>query len=403
MAKGGRNHFEEFEDHTLLKHLILDKYVKSWAQKLLSWAEQVWFVDAFAGEGGDQKGRPGSPLIASRIAEDLLFTVGLRRGGKAPMRILAVERDEERCKRLEAALQSYIGRKPPIAAVRCGTLSERLDVFIQHVGKAPVLFFLDPFGVDGLLVDDLPKLLSGPQNEVFALFSDVGAKRLHATLLTEERDVDYEVQQVQSAPSLFPDMDEEAAASKKKEVERSTAALRSTQQASQRILVEALGPSAIAEVDGVSADERPARLTQIYLRRLREAGAKFVISFPVRDRRSSNVYQLVHGSKSKAGLRTMKESMQSALNGSSLPLEVREAISFELRGNEDAATEEIRAHFKGKEIRWTVGNNRGDEVTVKKYLLEETPIFPGQFETIKQALIDAGQCTQRRPLTFNFI
>lgn len=63
MAKGGRDHFELFESHTILKHLILDKYLKRWAAKLLSRWDEIWFVDAFAGEGCDRHGNPGSPLI----------------------------------------------------------------------------------------------------------------------------------------------------------------------------------------------------------------------------------------------------------------------------------------------------------------------------------------------------
>lgn len=73
MSKPREDHFEEFQGHTLLKHLILDKYLKAWANKLLQWGaagSRVWFVDAFAGEGADKKGNPGSPLIAAKMARD---------------------------------------------------------------------------------------------------------------------------------------------------------------------------------------------------------------------------------------------------------------------------------------------------------------------------------------------
>lgn len=405
MSKGGRDHFDEFEDHTILKHLILDKYVSAWAEKLLRFlgaGSQVWFVDAFAGEGGDKKGNPGSPVIAGRVAQVIARRFPATHTGEPPMRVLAIEKDKERYQKLCTAMAPYTRPNASIAVLRNGTLTPRLDKFVSHVGKAPALFFLDPFGVDGLLVDDLPKLLSGPHNEVFALFSDVGAKRLHATLMTEERDIEYEVSQVLAAPSLFPEMDEDAAERKRKEVERSTDALKATQAASQRILAEALGPDAVAEVNAVPADERPRKLTQIYMRRLREGGAKHVVSFPVRDARNAAVYQLVHASKSKQGLRTMKESMYAALNGSGLPQDVRAAIHYELAGNEQEIVRELATRYTGREMRWTLENDRSKVETVKKYLLEDTPIFPTQFAAIKAELLAAGFQTSAKPLTFTF-
>ena len=405
MSKGGRDHFDEFEDHTILKHLILDKYVSAWAEKLLRFLDegaQVWFVDAFAGEGADKKGNPGSPVIAAKIAEAIAGRFPLTRAGEPPMRVLAVERDRSRYEKLCLAMQPYARPTAKFAVLRHGTLTQRLDKFVGHVGKSPALFFLDPFGVDGLLVNDLPKLLSGPHNEVFALFSDVGAKRLHATLMTEERDVEYEVSQVLATPSLFPEFDEDAAERKRKEVERSTEALKSTQAASQRILAEALGPDAITELDATPVDQRPRKLTQIYMKRLREGGAKYVISFPVRDSRNAAVYQLVHASKSKQGLRTMKEAMSAALNGSGLPESVRAAIHFELGGNERETVGELARRFAGRELRWTEGNDRGKVETVRKYLLEDTAIFPTQFTKIKDELVRAGYQTSAKPRIFKF-
>jgi three-Cys-motif partner protein len=404
VSKGGRDHFDEFEDHTILKHLILDKYVSAWAEKLLRFLKpksQVWFVDAFAGEGGDKQGNPGSPVIAGRIAETIARRFPLTHSGQPPMRVLAIERDKTRFEKLEVAMAPFCSQRG-IAVLRNGTLTQRLDGFVRYIGNAPALFFLDPFGVDGLLVDDLPKLLSGPHNEVFALFSDVGAKRLHATLMTEGRNVDYEVSQIVAAPSLFSDLDELAVEEKRKEVERSTEALRATQTASQRILAEALGADAIAKLDATPTEERPRKLTQIYMRRLRESGAKYVVSFPVRDSRNAAVYQLVHASKSKQGLRTMKESMSAALNGSGLPDRVRAAIHYELAGNEREIVREVAERFAGRTLLWTQDKDRGRVETVKKYLLEETPIFPTQFARIKEELVKAGFQTLAKPLTFAF-
>jgi three-Cys-motif partner protein len=402
MSKRGKDHFELFEEHTLLKHLVLDKYVKAWAWKLLNRWKQVWFVDAFAGEGGDRHGHPGSPIIAASIAQGVLRRRGETARSEAPMRVLAIEKDERRFSRLHDAMVPYIESRPAIAILRHGTLHERIDGFIKHVGRNPVLTFLDPFGVDGLLVEDLPKLLAGPNNEIFAMFSDVGATRLHATLLSENRDVEFEVNQVLASPSLFDDFTAEDASAKRAEVERSNHARRATQAASDRILTEALGPGALERINAVPDEERRPELVRLYMEKLRESGAKYVLSLPIRDSSNARVYQLVHASKAKPAVRTMKESMSAALNGSSLPEKVRRTIQTELQLDRSKVIKEISEHFAGQTVRWTDDKGRGETASVRGFLLEDTPAFPWQFEEIKQSLIGAGLTAEKRPLSFSF-
>jgi three-Cys-motif partner protein len=394
MSRAGDHHFDEFHDHTLLKHLILRKYVGAWAQKLRRSHKTVWFVDAFAGEGQDKKGNPGSPLIAARLAEPL------EHDDQGVMRVLAIEKDDARCARLKEVMSPYIERK--IAIVRCGTLAERIDQFIDYIGDAPALFFLDPFGVEGLLVDLLPKLLRGPNNEVFALFADVGANRLHAVLMAEGKDPEKEEDAVRAAPSLFAEMVEEDAQRARAAAEKSQRALRSTQQASERILTEALGPGALEELDTIPDDDRRVWLVRRYMRSLFESGAKYVLALPVRDASSQRVYQLVYATKSKVGLRTMKEAMDSALRNTSLPDESRELIRAELRGNEETVVRELARHFAGRpEVRWTEEKDRKSD-TVRRYLLEETAIFPMQFTEVQKRLKEAGFVAAKKPLTLRF-
>lgn len=388
MSRAGDRHFDEFHDHTLLKHLILRKYVGAWAAKLRNPRHQVWFVDAFAGEGRDKKGNPGSPLIAAQLAEPF------EHDGQGVMRILAIEKEEDRCGRLREVLQPFIDRK--IVEVRCGTLVALADRLVGYLRDKPVLFFLDPFGVEGLLVDLLPKLLRGPQNEVFALFSDVGANRLHAVLMAEGRDPDEVEEAIRAAPSLFEDFVDEDAARARAAAERSERARVTTQAAADRILSEALGPDTLDELATVPEDLRREWLLRRYMRSLLESGAKYVLALPVRDASSQRVYQLVYASKSPVGLRTMKEAMDSALRNTSLPDESKELMRAELRGNEDAVVRELARHFAGREVRWTEEKDRHSD-TVKRYLLERTAIFPMQFKAVRQRLEEAGFVTSKKP------
>ncbi|HEX8453767.1 MAG TPA: three-Cys-motif partner protein TcmP [Longimicrobium sp.] len=393
MSRAGDRHFDEFQDHTLLKHLVLRKYVGAWAAKLRKLRGEVWFVDAFAGEGSDRKGNPGSPLIAAKLAEPF------EHDGHGVMRILAIEKDAVRCARLQEVMRPFTERK--IAVVRCGTLVERIDNFAKHIGDKPALFFLDPFGVEGLLEDLLPQLLRGPQNEVFALFADVGANRLHAVLMAEGRDPDAEEEVLRAAPSLFPEFVEEDVDRSRAAAERSQRALRSTQDASDRILSEALGPGTLKEAALVPEHARREWLVRRYMRTLVDAGARYVLALPVRDASSQRVYQLVYATKSAVGLRTMKEAMDSALRSTSLPDESTELIRAELRGNEDAVVRELSSHFAGCEVRWTEEKDRRTD-TVKRYLLEQTAIFPMQFPAVLQRLGEAGLVAGRRSITLRF-
>jgi three-Cys-motif partner protein len=393
MSRAGDRHFDEFHDHTLLKHLILRKYVGAWAAKLRSPRHEVWFVDAFAGEGRDKKGNPGSPLIAAELARPF------EHDGQGVMRILAIEKDEDRCARLQEVLRPFTDRK--IAVVRCGTLEMLADKFMKHVRDNPALFFLDPFGVDGLLVNLLPKLLQGPQNEVFALFSDVGANRLHAVLMAEGRDPDQVEEAIRAAPSLFEGFVEEDVKRARAAEEKSERARRATQDASDRILTEALGPGTLEELATVPEGERREWLLRRYMRCLVESGAKYVLALPVRDASSQRAYQLVYATKSPVGLRTMKEAMNSALRNTSLPDESKELMRAELRGNEDAVVRELASHFAGREVRWTQEKDRRSD-TVKRYLLERTAIFPMQFKAVQQRLDDGGYLAGKKPITLRF-
>jgi three-Cys-motif partner protein len=351
-------------------------------------------VDAFAGEGTDKKGNPGSPLIAAQLAESF------EQDGHGVMRVLAIEKDAARCARLQEVMQPYTERK--FAYVRCGTLAERVDKVMEHIGDKPALFFLDPFGVEGLLADLLPKLLKGPQNEVFALFADVGANRLHAVLMAPGRDPDEEEAAVRATPSLFDEFTEEDAKRAKTAAENSVRALRATQGPSERILTEALGPGALEEMEGVPDDQRRDWLVRRYMRGLRESGASHVLAFPVRDAANQRVYQLVYASKSATGLRTMKEEIASALRNAPLPKESIESISAELRGNEPAVVRELAIHFAGRDVRWTEERDRGEAATVKRYLLEQTAIFPMQFDAVKARLKDEGYLIANKPPTYRF-
>jgi serine/threonine protein kinase len=71
MGKARERHFDQFRAHTQLKHGILQFYLESWVRKLLlrpGGGDRAYLMDAFAGEGMDEQGNHGSPVISARVA-----------------------------------------------------------------------------------------------------------------------------------------------------------------------------------------------------------------------------------------------------------------------------------------------------------------------------------------------
>lgn len=398
MGRKGKDHFAEFDEHTLLKHHILRAYLESWARKLLHAGTpkhaRAWFVDGFAGEGRDGSGNSGSPLIAAEIAFSLLEERGPTPGGGAPMVVLAIESKPANCKRLQEALQPFASHSPPLARVHCGTMSDKLNDIVRHAKNDPILFFLDPFGLKGIVGDQLPVLLSGSRNEMFVLFSDMGAIRLHATLQSTGGKTDYEIQRIRETPSLFEEFDAEAIASATERGQLSDAALHRTQESALRILGEILGEEAVATAASIPRDERGAFFTETFMRRLQAAGAQYVISLPVRKATNSPAYQLVFATKSAVGMRTMKEAMHTGISRSGLPVEVKDAIVSAMKFNVEQLLDEVRRHFAGQEVRWSLDYTP----SVRRYLLEETVVFPWQLSEVQAGLVEHR--IRARPITY---
>lgn len=395
MTRSGK-HFEEFAEHTRLKHLILEKYIQAWSHKLLlgTPVDQIWFVDAFAGEGQDSKGNPGSPLIAAEIARTVNAEVAAR-GRDKKLRVLAIEKKKARYEKLRDLLLPF--RKQQIAAVRHGTLAQVVDGFRRYVGDRPVMYFLDPFGVRGLLAELLPKLFTGPYNEVFLLFSNTGAIRLHAVLDASKRDVKVEMQRRRPQQSLFSEENDAAEAQVRAEVERHAKALDVTKPRAAKILLEAFGPERFEELCQTPKHEREAKALGLYVDLLAEAGAKYVLPFPIRNDRNRQVYHLVYATQSGKGMRAMKEALTASIGQIELPREVRESISVPLRVDVADIADQVARRFAGKTAAWNDPDGRSSAIW--PWALEETTIFPRQREELQEEL-ERRFPTASRPLMF---
>jgi three-Cys-motif partner protein len=401
-------HFERFESHTRLKHFLLDAYLKQWAiillRSLLNVAgrrTRVWFVDAFAGAGRDQTGAPGSPLIAAEIAQAVnreLFPGGPTRS--SGMHVLAMEAEPGRARQLQENLEHF-KRTPPVVHVRHGDLRQVLTPFLGHVGTDPVLYFLDPFGVEGLDAEMLRSILSAPQAEVLLLFSDEGAVRLAGKASASVPTREELLAERRRDPTMFgDDFEEQQAEADRAAVERVLAGHQSNQRA-REILNSAFGGEWWQPIIAATPDfHRRERFVRLYEDVLRRAGASYVLPFAVASTEGRHKYTLIHASKHKRAYAAMKEAIdrvrrrfrpQAAPSLFEAAPEPR--LSIEIGAGFDAAVETIAAQFAGRRVRFR-GTSYTDE-SVERFALDETPLMKHELQALRSELERRGFAVRR--------
>ena len=387
------SHFDAFEGHTLLKHGVLDRYVKAWLQILGSRYETLWIVDGFAGPGQDLEGNPGSPLLFARSAAELQ-----RKG--ITVRLFAVEIRGDyfaELKRTLAPFDAEAGGADPVAFLRWGTLASHVEEAFRQIGRSPAFFFLDPFGADGLSLDVVRQALTLPKGEVFALFSPRAIYR-HLSVLAAEDHVDRARRA--SSETLFADIDQAWLADELKAAEESDSSLLPTQAAAERILVDLFGSK--ADVDRILAVPKAAWLTEVlqaYVRILRDSTATHMTPIAVFDEDQHQAYYLIHAAKHPKATVKMKEALQAAVNKSELPDRTKRVMRVAHAVPISRVLELVRDRFAGQDVFWT--DKPKSEGTVQGYALAGTPMMCDQAAQLK-AELGEHYVLERKPLRFRF-
>jgi three-Cys-motif partner protein len=164
------------EPHTLAKHGILKTYLEAWAAILARspWtsADELLFVDGFAGPGEYTGGEPGSPIVAlDAIAQ---HAVSLPK----PVRLRFVESEFDRWKHLQQKLDARHAQiaasknvrvDPPILG-ECDLEIRKLISDRLREGKpvGPALFFLDQFGYSQVPMELIKEIMRHEKCEVFS-------------------------------------------------------------------------------------------------------------------------------------------------------------------------------------------------------------------------------------------
>jgi hypothetical protein len=167
-------------------------------------------------------------------------------------------------------------------------------------------------------------------------------------------------------------------------------ALDLTRPSSKEYLVRALGGEDwVTELEGVPRAERTEVFLELFLRRLLASGAQHLLTIPIRNVDGAYVYTLVHASKSLKGFTVMKEAVSSGLRSGTLPQGICDQIRRDLSASVPVTIAALEQRFAGQTVRWTLPRGgKGD--SVRRFVLETTPIFDFQLEELQEALVNRG-------------
>ena len=291
-------------DHTLGKHRVLEEYLKAWFPIVASRFQKLLFIDGFAGPGEYSGGELGSPLIALRVFSDL------EKRPEARVTYLFVEADQRRADHLQGMVDHYlesVGADYDVR-VRAGTfenvVGRGLSILEGDSKRLPPSFaMIDPFGVEGLPLDLVRRLLSQPSSEVYISFMYESMNRFHSHPNFEA-----------AMDSLFGD-------------------------AGWRPLFD------IADLE-----ERHRAVCSFYAGRLRNAGAKYVLRFDLREARRLR-YTIFFATSNLLGCDRMKSAIWKVMPAGDFVWRGVNArqMSFDLQLEDFLPLQEaLRARFSGR-------------------------------------------------------
>ncbi len=162
-------------DHTEGKHLVLKHYLEAWFPILGmgNYNQRILFIDGFAGPGEYAGGEEGSPLVAMRA----LAEHGAKSRINAEVVFFFVEKDRALARHLEGLVDAMRPKLPTNAKVHvaAGSFSSQMSAILDQLEEqrrrmAPAFVMIDPFGVKGIPLSVIRRILGNPKCEVYISF-----------------------------------------------------------------------------------------------------------------------------------------------------------------------------------------------------------------------------------------
>lgn len=359
-----RDHFDSFAPHTRLKHAVYGYYVQRWARILLRNWDVVRIVDACAGEGADEAGKPGSPLIGLREADAAARQLSQSTGTRKSAELVAIEKDPAKFRKLSQVLSGRTGTR-----LENSTLGDVISSLEPDFARMPHLFFIDPFGLSPLQAHVIQRVLTGPRNEVFLLFAGQAIRR-HFGSYVAARSGENEVQE-----NLFGELLPESVPAAEPNVH-----LERGGKISETTLDAAFGPLDWRTASKLPKERRLEAALTLYADLLCSFGARRVLPMPVFGPRGEFKYHLIYATKSERGYEVMKDAMRYGLKQGIVGSEAGMEFGMSVPVSQIAAA--VVGRFAGQTVPWT--GDKGE--TVRAYALEHTPAMHNQMEQLRIAL-----------------
>jgi three-Cys-motif partner protein len=330
----------ELEAHTRAKHAILKRYLQAW-MVILSQGRfpEILYIDGFAGPGEYVGGEAGSPIIALDTA------LGYSPPLTTRVHFLFVEKEGDRADHLRRQVERRAIPSNFRVVIEGGVTFEaafekRHPEFVRNGRLIPTFAFIDPFGWTGAPFTLVARILPQPSCEVFINFMYEEINRFigHAD-------------QVANFNTFFGT------------------------NAWERC---------VAETD---ASRRNRCLHDLYLQQLRAAaGAAYVRSFEMSNKRDVTDYYLFYATNELLGLQKMKEAMWKVDDSGEFRFsdatDPNQLVLFEKAPNLPALQAHLLAAFSGKDA------SRGN---IEKFVLVETAYRETHYKGILKALEKGGQ------------
>ncbi len=163
------------EGHTEGKHLVLEEYLKAWFPILgMGYRNRhILFIDGFSGPGEYGDGEEGSPLVAMRVLKEH----AARKEIKAEVKFIFIEEKTDRVRHLKGLVDQWRPELPESADVHVlpGSFDSLMTGVLDQLDEQertmpPALVMMDPFGVKGIPLDVIRRIMANPKCEVYVTF-----------------------------------------------------------------------------------------------------------------------------------------------------------------------------------------------------------------------------------------
>lgn len=254
------------DPHTEAKHIILRKYLDAWLPKLTRYNGRVIICDGFAGPGIYSKGEEGSPVIALNAFLEHSYRAKM----KAEVKYIFIESDTERCESLRQTIDEIKLPKSVGVTIINDEYEQAFGEILDYLDEkdsqlAPTFAFIDPFGISGVPLEIVDRLMAHDRCEVFITFM-VGF--LHRFLAT---------------PEFEPHCD------------------------------RLFGCEDWRGAKELAGHDREMFLRSLYQRQLEDTeqgvGAEYVRFFTMKDTKNKTIYDLFFATNHESGIDAMKDAM----------------------------------------------------------------------------------------------